>query len=292
MIDKELFDRQILLFGEEGQAKIEQAAVAIVGLGGLGSHVTQQLAYLGVRKYALIDRDWTSRSNLNRLIGATEVDATQKILKVEVAARQISLVRPKAQIDPIPYSLISIEGFESVRRADFVFGCVDRDAVRLILTELCAAYQRTYLDAATDIKTDEQGVLFGGRLVLSYEGRQCLFCLDELDQADIRRDLATPEQRAEDAKIYGVRRDAAGERGPAVVSLNGVVASLAVTEFLAFVTGIRPVFPHLVYDGRSGGVRPDTTPPLPKCPYCKISYGRGEAAKVERYIEAGLGNYL
>lgn len=51
----ERFDRQILLFGEEGQEKLAAATVAIVGVGGLGSHVVQQLAYLGIRRFLLVD---------------------------------------------------------------------------------------------------------------------------------------------------------------------------------------------------------------------------------------------
>ena len=67
MDNSKRFDRQILLFGAAGQEKIAAARVAIVGLGGLGSHVAQQLAYLGVRSLVLVDGDCVTRSNLNRL---------------------------------------------------------------------------------------------------------------------------------------------------------------------------------------------------------------------------------
>jgi molybdopterin/thiamine biosynthesis adenylyltransferase len=46
-MDESRYSRNIALFGEEGQRKIAATAVAVVGLGGLGSHVAQQLAYLG-----------------------------------------------------------------------------------------------------------------------------------------------------------------------------------------------------------------------------------------------------
>src|SRR5438552_1136150 len=97
-MDEERFDRQILLFGKEGQARIEATQVAIVGLGWLGSHVAQQLAYLGVRTLSLIDRDHVGRSNLNRLIGATEEDAAAARLKVEVAERLARAIAPSAEV--------------------------------------------------------------------------------------------------------------------------------------------------------------------------------------------------
>ena len=71
-MDERRFSRNIALFGVDGQHKISKTKVAIVGLGGIGSHVAQQLAYLGILDYTLIDDDTVSRSSLNRVIGALE----------------------------------------------------------------------------------------------------------------------------------------------------------------------------------------------------------------------------
>ena len=58
------------------------------------------------------------------------------------------------------------------------------------------------------------------------------------------------EQRAADARIYGIDRDALEGTGPAVVSINGVMAaSLVVTEFMGLVTGIREPAVYLIYRG-------------------------------------------
>ena len=103
-MDKERFDRQILLFGVAGQEKISSTRVAIVGLGGLGSHVAQQLAYLGVQSFVLIDGDHVSRSNLNRLIGATEDDVRFNRLKVAVGARMIKAIQHDASIETLNQS--------------------------------------------------------------------------------------------------------------------------------------------------------------------------------------------
>src|SRR6266511_5683611 len=67
-VDEDRYARHIPLFGAEGQERIGAASVAMVGLGGLGSQVAQQLAYLGVSRFHLMDGDVVSTSNLNRLI--------------------------------------------------------------------------------------------------------------------------------------------------------------------------------------------------------------------------------
>jgi len=68
-MDTDRFERQIRLFGEDGQKKIQNASVAIVGAGGLGSHVVQQLGFLGVGSLIIIDPDELEETNRNRLIG-------------------------------------------------------------------------------------------------------------------------------------------------------------------------------------------------------------------------------
>ncbi len=104
---------------------------------------------------------------------------------------------------------------------------------------------------------------------------QCLSCLDLLDQNQIARDNMSPEQRAADAHIYGVARDALEGTGPAVVSVNGVVASLAVTEFMALATGIREPAAHLVYRGDLPRLTKSVDQPREGCWYCTQLWGSG-----------------
>lgn len=289
-MDEERFSRQELLFGAEGQRRIANASVAIVGLGGLGSHVGQQLAYLGTRRFALIDRDTVSTSNLNRLVGATPEDATASRRKVDVGERLIRAVTPEADVRPVADSLISHDGFDAIRGADFVFGCVDRDGVRLILNELCQAYERPYFDLATDTGT-VGGLWFGGRVLFSTAGELCLVCKELLDDGAVRTDLSTEGQRAEEERIYGVRRQAA-VGGPSVVSLNGIIASVAVNEFMLELTGVRSAQRSLQYRGMPGVLTNDRTPPGPDCYYCKGVRGQGDGADVERYIREGWGRLI
>ncbi len=69
-------------------------------------------------------------------------------------------------------------------------------------------------------------------------------------------------------RLYGLNSDLLGGTGPAVVSVNGVVASMAVTEFMAHVTGIRPAAPQLVYRGDIPRVTLSKDLGRAECPYC------------------------
>lgn len=269
------YSRNEALFGAEGQAKIAATKVALIGLGGLGSHVAQQLAHLGVVGYALVDFDVVTDSSLNRLVGAVDTDVATETKKVAVAERTIKAVKPGATVVTVDGKLTDAEAEAAIARADVVFGCLDRDIHRLELTELCARYAKPYFDMATDTTGEGGELVYGGRVIFC-DGTRCLVCLPEiLSQDEIARERMNPEQREADRRIYGVERDALAGSGPAVVSLNGVVASLAVTEFMVHVTGLREPAPQLVYRGDHGTVTKSVDQPEPGCYYCSGLWGAG-----------------
>lgn len=267
------YSRNEGLFGAEGQEKIAATKVALIGLGGLGSHVAQQLAYLGVADYALVDFDVVTDSSLNRLVGAVDADVAAETKKIAVAERTIKAVNPDAAVVFIDGKVADAGAEAAIARADVVFSCLDRDIHRLELTELCARYAKPSVDLATDTGGEGEELVYGGRVVFS-DGTRCLVCLPEvLNQDEIARDRKSPEQREADSRIYGVDRDALAGAGPAVVSLNGVVASLAVTEFMVYITGLREPAPQLIYRGDRGIVTKSIDQPQPGCYYCTGLWG-------------------
>jgi molybdopterin/thiamine biosynthesis adenylyltransferase len=291
-MDLERFDRQLLLFGQMGQEKIADTHVTIAGLGGTGSHAAQHLTYLGVRKFSLIDADHATKSSRNRLIGMRSDDVEKKTPKVVIAERMIREIEPDADIAIVEDTFLSEAGAAELARASVIFGCMDRDGARLLLNEFACAYDRPYIDIATDTNKDGDRITFGGRLMFRTGPDACLFCMDLLDKEAVRRDLSRPERREEEDEMYGVRRDSLGERGPSVVSLNGTLTSIAVTEFMVFVTGV-PRRPKrlLRYDGVRGIVNEPMDPPQSNCPYCTQA-GAADAVDWHRHIRAGLGRWV
>ncbi len=277
------YARQILAFGEEGQRKIEVARVGLVGLGGMGSQVVQALGYLGVGSFVLIDDDYVDITNLNRLIGALPADADAKTPKVAVAARQIGQINSKAAVRTIQKNLRTQEALEGLLDCPVIFGCVDHDGPRLILMELAAAFEAIHIDSAVEIIPQDGRIAeFGGRVVLARPGEFCLGCAQQIDMERAKWELESAVAReTRRAHGYGL-----GEEAPAlaVVSLNGVIANLAVTEFLVMMTGIREPNRHLTYHALRGNVNIRTDKHRDDCFTCCYLVGTRERANIFRYV--------
>jgi hypothetical protein len=276
------FDRNERLFGKQGQQALRQTRVAIVGIGGLGTHVVQQISLLGVGALALIDHEELSRSNRNRYVGAWHDDPVPGTPKIDLGRRLAGLIDPAIAVTLVKSTLLSQAALDAVRASDYVFGCVDSDGVRFVLNEMCLAYDKPLFDLASD--APEPGC-YGGRVAVVIGDSGCLCCRGLLDMNDVRCFLSPEGILENEAAVYGIDRQALGDAGPSVVSINGVVASLAVTEFMAAVTGIRPPHLHLNYRGDQGTVGPRTDNRAPDCHYCNVVRGQGDAANIQRYFQ-------
>jgi ThiF family len=285
------FDRHMPLFGETGQQKLGAARVALIGVGGLGTHVVQQLALLGVKHLALVDSEDLADTDRNRYVTARHDDPVPGTRKVDLGERTAKAIAQEIKIDKIADSLMSVEGFAAVIAADYVFGCLDSEGARLVLTELCSAYSRPYFDLASDVVPGDPPN-YGGRICVTWEGDGCLVCRGLLDLAEAQVDLADPAARRDHDALYGIKREALGRSGPSVVSINGAVASLGVTEFMAAVTGLRRPKPVLMYYGHMGRLTSPIDAPTPNCYYCNVVRGQGAAADVHRYLRADIGTFL
>jgi molybdopterin/thiamine biosynthesis adenylyltransferase len=255
----------------------------VVGAGGLGSHIVQQLAFLGVGHLTVIDPDELDRSNLNRLVGSRFDDPIPGTKKVDIAKRLVQSIDPSIGATAIPKDLRTREALDIIECSDCVFGCLDNDGGRLILNELCVAFEIPYFDLATDIPPDDK-LYFGGRIFLTNDSSCCLYCSNEITIQDASRYLASAETKLEYEHVYGVDKKYLDNAGPSVVSLNGIIASLAATEFMVMVTSIRPPFKFLKYTGNMGIVtKPVDGSQIKDCYYCHSIRGKKEKANIGRY---------
>jgi len=250
------FSRQSFL-GQGAQSTIAQVRIGVVGLGGGGSHVVQQLAHLGVQRFALLDADVVDESNLNRMVGATAADARAKTPKTEVAKRVITAITPKAEL--VTHMGRWHERAELLRGCDVIFGALDTFAGRRELEVACRRHLIPYIDIGMDVhRVGSEPPRMAGQVTLSMPGGQCMFCLGFL----------TEERLAQEAAEYG----AAGPR-PQVVWSNGVLASTGVGMCIGLLTDWtrapdRPVY--LSYDGNAGTVTPHIRLkylPVTDCPH-------------------------
>lgn len=268
----EAFARQILAFGPIGQARIAAATVGIVGLGGTGSTVVQQLAHLGVSRFILIDDDTVEASNLNRLVGAEASDAG-RTSKTEVAARLIRGLRPDADIELIRGDVTDAAVADKLVLADVIFSCTDTHASRHLLNQLAYQYLVPVIDMGVAITVTRERVQFSGHTKMLAPRLPCLWCTNNLDPAQVRQELMTDEQRAADPYVQG----GPGVAQPAVISLNGVVSSMAITMFLSAFAGVPSAPRYVTYDGNRARVNPLEAQRNPECVFCgdfaPIGYG-------------------
>jgi molybdopterin/thiamine biosynthesis adenylyltransferase len=259
------YERQVQALGKAGQATLNRMTVGVVGAGGLGSHVIQQLLHLGVGDIVVVDHDRVARSNLSRLVGATWSDAFWKRRKTTVSKRLARRTRRAAKVVAVPRSVTRSGGAAPLLNCDIIIGCTDNQWSRTVLNRLAYQYYIPVLDLGVELQT--QGAM-GGRVTWLAPGSACLWCLGILDPDRVRIEqlpAATRQEEAARGYIQGL-----DEPAPAVVSINGVIASLAVTELLARKTGFAgPNRPNLLmYRLNDGVVRRSNTPSRDGCPTC------------------------
>lgn len=281
----ERYDRNISAFGKKGQETLCQLKVVVVGVGGLGSHVVQQLAYMGVGEIGLIDSEELEITNLNRYVGAGPEDVGSP--KVEIGECTVKRIDPDIVVRKVYDSLISQEAYDMVKEADYVFGCLDSESTRLILNEFCLAYERPFIDLASEIIPGDP-LIYGGRVCFISDSSGCLYCLGVLDRSEASLELQDPSHKEDIKNLYGMNQRDLGDIGPSVVSVNGVVASLGVTEFMAVATGLRPGIRLLNYYGEQGALRISKDQGDENCFYCKGIRGLKDKADMERYIRDGV----
>lgn len=266
-----IFDRQVRAFGADGQRLIERLKVAIVGVGGTGSVVAQELAYLGVSKFLLVDPDQIESTNLNRVVGSGTTDL--HIPKVDVAARHIQSVNGAAQVAGHVGDVVDDETAELLVAADIIFICTDSHASRAVINQLAYQHLIPAFDMGVGIVAKAGHIeSITGRVQMLSPGLPCLVCTGALNSEAVRREMLSPEHRAADPYIQG-----GGEPQPAVISLNSTVSSLAVTMFLGAVTGLPISARYQSYNALSGSVRPVVARGAPDCIVCSARgvVGRG-----------------
>lgn len=264
------YDRQIRFFGRDGQDRIAKSKIVLLGTGGNGIHVVQQLTYAGVHRWAFVEFDVVEDTNLNRLVTATTADIGS--LKTDVAVRIVKAMHPEAD----PTVILGKVGDPKIRDdiraqladADLVIGCFDKEVPRQEAVKLCSEAGVAYLDLATEILGDGDDLEYGGRIVFTFDGTGCVVCLGVIDPAELAREQMDDAQRAERDRLYGLTAEEAGGSGPSVVTINGVVASLASTEALMFLTGLREPARQLTYLGHASVVRKNTSTGDLDCLYC------------------------
>ena len=251
-----MIDRSRLSFLGPGLKRLADCIVSVVGAGGGGSHIIQQLAHLGAGIVAAIDDDRLESWNVNR-VPCTNYGDLGEYKAAVLSARLKGL---GGRVIPVLTRGETDVGRAWIERSDIVFGAVDGARARHNIESICRSALVPYIDIGLSIDADQDGCIraIGGQVVTSLPGGPCLRCADVVTDATMAADreeyvVGAPEQQ--------------------VISMNGLLASQSVNVSLKLLTDYAPDYsppPVLVYDGLLDTLVPDKYVPK-ACPHYPLA---------------------
>ncbi len=157
------YDRHIILggIGIEGQERLLQSRVLLVGAGGLGSPVALYLTAAGVGTLGIIDGDTVSISNLQRQVLYTEDEVGRQ--KTECAARRLHSLNSDVCIESYPYMLTADNAEDIISGYDIVVDGTDNFSTRLLISDTCERLCKPFVYGAIRALEGQVAVLCKGK---------------------------------------------------------------------------------------------------------------------------------
>ena len=229
------FERQSRMFGDIGQSILKQSTVAIIGLGGIGSIVAEYLGRLGVGRFILIDPDHIERSNLSRVVGATQDDVNKGMLKIEIAKRQINAFDPRVEVKLIPSDVSKCKVAKELRVCDYIFLAADSMRARLVINAIVHQYMIPAVQLGAKIRKSKIGGIEDAMSAIRSlrPGVGCLWCNQLIDPTLLAIKSKSDFERSQQA--YGTQQP-----NPSVITMNAISGAHAVNDFLFDFLGLRP----------------------------------------------------
>ena len=140
-----IYQRQVLLLGEETQEKLSSCHVAVCGLGGVGSYLCEALARSGIGELTLIDSDTVAESNINRQLYA--LHSTIGRFKTQVAAERIADINPDIHLHLLRDYITPDNAASLVAGCDYVCDAIDFVPGKIALMEYAWQHQVPLISA-------------------------------------------------------------------------------------------------------------------------------------------------
>lgn len=233
--------RNIQAFGEGTYNTFKHLRIGVVGCSGTGCHVIEQLMRLQVGELVLVDPDTIEAKNLNRLVGTGKRDIGK--LKVHFYKNYVERKRLGIRVLEFPYNLYqSDKARRALSTCDIIFGCVDSASGRMLMNHISTFYLIPYIDVGVSLEADGLGGVsyVGAQMDYVIPGKSSLMSRGSVDagaaDAELKQ-LFTPElyvQLRKEKYIRNVQVDR-----PAVISVNGLIAYLAVLNLIDRMVGFR-----------------------------------------------------
>ncbi len=238
------YSRQISLsqIGEEGQRRLANSSVSIIGLGGLGASASLYVASSGVGNMIINDFDRVDVSNLPRQI-LFDPDSVGQF-KTAVTAKQLKLRNPRVNITELNERLSEDDLINAVNASDAVLDCTDNFAIRTLINRVCVA-NRTPLISGAAIRMEGQLAVFN----YSKNGSgPCYSCL-----------YSEEDENLEDCAGQGI-----------LAPVVGTIGCMMATEAVKLLIGLDTELDRKLwaYDALAGSARTVKIQRRKDCPVC------------------------
>ena len=234
------YQRQISIFGEEGQGKLKKAKVFIAGAGGLGCSIAMYLTVAGIGKLRIVDNDIVALENLNRQILHWDNDIGKK--KPESAREKLRQMNSNVEVEVISETITRGNIDELVGEFDMIVDAMDNFAARYVLNKAALNKKIPFFHGAVHGFYGQATTIIPGRTA-------CLRCI--FPEAP---PLTVP---------------------PVVGVTPGLIGCIQATEVIKYTLGIGSLLENrlLMWDGLNGKI---DELPLEKNPRCE-DCGQGVA---------------
>jgi molybdopterin-synthase adenylyltransferase len=262
--DHELDDRQVRALTALGNWRLRNLEVGLVGAGGTGSPLAEQLVRMGVASLVLVDPDVLTSSNLRRVVGSRPSGLGRH--KVEVLAQHLDSLGLATRVTALAADVRHEKTVRRLLDCDIVISSTDTQSSRVLLNQMAYQAWLPMIDVGVRIGTAESGAISGMpvevRTLLPDNG--CLWCRKGVLDAQ-----AVYEENLTDDVREGLQREGyvQGLQGhqPSVAPLNYFAAGLAALTLLHLYSN--PGLPHasVVIDGWEHYVHPLSSQIDPQC---------------------------
>lgn len=238
------YERQEIIkeIGVEGQKKLKNSKVLVIGAGGLGSPIEMYLAAAGVGTIGIVDGDAVDESNLNRQI-IHDTDNVG-INKAESAKQRLKKICPDVNVICYPYYITNENAENIISSYDVIIDAVDNFETRFLVNDICVLQKKVFIHGGV--------IRFNGQVLTYVPGMgPCYRCIFD----DVPEEGEVPT-----SKEVGILGASAG-----------IIGSIQAMETIKYITGAGELLTGkmLIIDGLTMNTRVAKFPKInPNCPVC------------------------
>ena len=278
--NKNILRRTIETWGMDEQLKISRMKVGVVGIGSVGSMVSENLARIGVENIILIDHDKIEEHNLDRLLYATKKDIGKfktELFRAKILNHSVNKnVKVKSVIQPIQ----SRFAFKLALDCDIIFSCVDKPLARDVLNHIAYAHLIPVIDGGVAVNkryNKFSDARWSTHIVT--QGHKCMLCRKQYTTSDVSMEL---DGSLEDSSYIEYLHSNRGFGNENVFPFSQNLSSIEVLLMIHFLLSKDwwPTLDRLEYNFLSGRMIQDKSSCNKDCYFLNIA-GKGDTHPIK-----------